>query len=840
MKKTKIFALVLLGLGGVFSSAVAQNKDEQDMISKQTALDIEERFTNDFDPMENMEIPALLFGSRDAFVNATSYNLSPFRFRSRGLDAIYTQTLMNGIEMNDANTGRTLWALWGGLNDAMRNSQSTIGLMPVHYSMGNIGGSQYLDVRASAYRPGTRLTYSRSNRSYPNRLMAHYASGKTSDGWSVVLSLSKRWGPSGYVEGTYYDARAMFLGIEKEFNPHHSLALTLFTSPVRRGVMGGSTQEVYDLVGSNYYNPNVGYIGDKARNARVRDSEEPILFLTHDWTINPDAKVSTTAMYRMGFNGYSALNWIGQDPRPDYYRNLPSFFDGTPAVMNEVAEAWKSGDRTITHIDWERMYRNNELNDFSVRDANGDEVANGKRAVYIVEDRRTDQRQFSLASTANIKLTPDIKLDGGVRFMANKTMNFTTVKDLLGADFWYDVDKFAERDFAGDISKAMSDLNNPFRVAREGDKFGHDYNTYIYKPTLWAQGTYTTYNFESYAGLQLGTTTMYRDGQMKKGLFPENSFGKSDVLNYFDYDLRLGTQYKLSGHHYFTANIQLGQHAPRMRDVFVSPRTRNTIVSGLTPEKFYSGDISYLLRTPFVKARITGYFTRLKDKNNTISFYDDEKRAFGQYVMTGIGEQYVGAELGVEWKISPTITATAGASMGDYFYYKNANYEHYVDNTEELLGEGTVYWKNFKVSGTPMKVASVNLSYNSPRYWFLGVTANYAADSYISMNPTLRAANNFNMEGFKREYADQENFGGHYTIDANIGGSWRFDYKYYLSVNLSVSNILNNTNIKTGGYEQMRNRYQRSGDEISFVKPFDKKYFYMFGLNYFLNVNFRF
>ena len=68
-----------------------------------------------------------------------------------------------------------------------------------------------------------------------------------------------------------------------------------------------------------------------------------------------------------------------------------------------------------------------------------------------------------------------------------------------------------------------------------------------------------------------------------------------------------------------------------------------------------------------------------------------------------------------------------------------------------------------------------------------------------------------------------------------------------------MNNILNNQTIRTGGYEQMR--LNKISDPIIFPnaeegfsiiqKPttysrFDSKYFYMNGLNYYLNIYFRF
>ena len=53
--------------------------------------------------------------------------------------------------------------------------------------------------------------------------------------------------------------------------------------------------------------------------------------------------------------------------------------------------------------------------------------------------------------------------------------NYRMINDLLGGDFWVDVDQFAERDFE-DPNLAQNDLQEINRVARNGDVFGYNYN----------------------------------------------------------------------------------------------------------------------------------------------------------------------------------------------------------------------------------------------------------------------------------------------------------------------------------------------------------------------------
>ena len=272
----------------------------------------------------------LLTSSRDPFLSASSYVFSTARFRNRGYDSPYGEQMLNGIGMNDLNSGYSAWALWGGLNDVTRLQQTSQTFEPISSGFGSVGITNNVTTRPSLYGAQHRLTYSNSNRTYSNRFAYTYTSGERKDGWSFAASVMRRIGSGqySYVRGQHYDAWSYFMGIEKKFDPMNSISLVALGAPTRRGVASASTQEVYDLVGSNFYNPNIGRQGGKWRNARERKNHEPIIQLSHYYNnVAKQLYINTTFSYRFGQNTYSALNWYNApDPRADYYRYLPSYF----------------------------------------------------------------------------------------------------------------------------------------------------------------------------------------------------------------------------------------------------------------------------------------------------------------------------------------------------------------------------------------------------------------------------------------------------------------------------------------------------------------------------------
>lgn len=116
-----------------------------------------------------------------------------------------------------------------------------------------------------------------------------------------------------------------------------------------------------------------------------------------------------------------------------------------------------------------------------------------------------------------------------------------------------------------------------------------------------------------------------------------------------------------------SANASYMHRAPYFQESFVSPRTRNTVVPNLTTEKIFSADLNYTMRISTLRMRVTGFYTKIKDQTDLISFYDDLQRTFTNFAMSGIDQTHTGIELGLSVPVYGGLTATGAFSYG---YYK--------------------------------------------------------------------------------------------------------------------------------------------------------------------------
>jgi len=822
-------------------------------------------------------ISGLLQASRDVFLNAAAFDFSATFFRPRGLDNANGKLLINGIEMNKQLNGRPQWANWGGLNDVQRNQEFSMGLSANAYTFGDLAGTNNMIMRASKYRRGGRISYAAANRSYRGRVMASYSTGLLQKGWSFSFLASRRFGNEGFIQGTLYDSNSFFAAVEKQISSKHSLNFTGIYAQNRRGRSTAITEEVYRLKG-RAYNPFWGLQANDLRNSRERRINEPILMLNHYWTINPKINLNTNIAYQWGEiantridNGGTRLVTIddedvflggARNPDPTYYQNLPSYFlrDTNPTAYDfSAAFLAERAFREDGQWNWNRLY-----------EANASLRAQGHNALYALQADVTKDTQFSINSILTAQLKDHIQLNASLNYRTLNSENFARIEDLLGATGFLDIDFFADENpnlVSETIAanRAQSDLRNPNRIVREGDRYTYNYKIGADVINTFVQGQFRYRRVDFYLAAQMASTSYQRTGFFENGFFPgegpEGSFGKSERLTFLTYGFKAGATYKFSGRHLLTSNLGHFSKAPAHRNVFSNARQSNATTTGITSEVISSADLSYLYRSPLVNARISSYYTQFKNGSD-IGFYFTEDLAglgintgdaFVQELMTNIERRNMGIELGIDAQVTPTLKLKAAASFGEFTYQNNPNfYLTSVDFDGELrFGNGTSSLKNYNVAGGPERAAQIGFEYRDPDYWNIGVTANYFAHAYIDISNLARTSNfssDFDGNTFNdfnpalaRDLLKQERFKDYSLVNIIGGKSWKIK-DYYLGFFAMINNVFNQT-YRTGGFEQSRlANYRRLLEDRS--RPggplFGTRYFFGTGTTYYLNMYIRF
>ena len=159
--KDKLISVPILKNQLIDLGTIPLEEDDESIQQAAVISIIENDLNDDNGGAENSS--GLLLASKDAFQQAAAFNWGQARFRMRGLDSQYAQLLMNGFVLNKIHDGRPQWSDWGGINEVLRNQEIAIGTSPSDYAFGGISGTQHMSTQASAYRKGTRISFSGTN-----------------------------------------------------------------------------------------------------------------------------------------------------------------------------------------------------------------------------------------------------------------------------------------------------------------------------------------------------------------------------------------------------------------------------------------------------------------------------------------------------------------------------------------------------------------------------------------------------------------------------------------------------------------------------------------------------
>ena len=832
--------------------AMAQN----DSIGRKGAVMSETAFTfteaqlgEDDDMSQNVSI---INSNSNIYASEVGYLFSPMRFRYRAFDQKYNDIYINGTPINDLETGQFRYSWVGGLNQQTRNMESAMPFEGNRFSMPGMGGSNNYNFRPASMPAGHRLTLSGANRNYTLRGMYTFNSGLNNKGWAFSANVTYRWASEGYVEGTFYNSLSYFFGVEKVFGDgQHSLSLVTWGNPTERASQGAGTDEMYWLANDRYYNPYWGYQNGKKRNSRVVNDYSPTAMLTWDWTIDHNTKLTTSLLGKYTMYQSTKLNYNNADnPHPNYWKNMPSSYydvwDDTDEA-NRTPQALEDWNRAYTF--WTSSKANRQINWDRLYYSNNQAAAQGQDAIYYIQAKHNDALTLTLASTLNKQLKKNMLWNVGIMASTNKGMHYQTMEDLLGATTYHNINTYALGTYDRNSDEIQYDLNHRNAIIGEGDRFGYDYNLFVNNAKAWTSFSHDWGILHYTIAGKIGYTSMQRDGKMRNGLAANNSYGKSGVAQFLDGGVKLGTSFNLGRGNTLTIGAGYETRAPQARTAFASPEINNDYVTNLKNEKVFSAEIGYQLQTSWLHANINAYYSYLTDVTDWQNYYFDDINSFSYVSLSNIKKVYSGVEAGLRFKVTSSLDINLIGQISEAKITNNSNVR-YMNSTSAQYTDEIVYNKDMRDAGTPLAAASLGLSYHKGG-WFIDLNCNYYDRIYLSYSPSYRYAstldtrqnvtgNIYDNDGNVLPSAVEQAKGkGGFMVDGSIGRSIYLK-RGSLSINLMVTNILNNQNLCTGGYEQSRSDYTNSGNIRAYRFSKNPMKFYAYGTNGMLNITYRF
>jgi hypothetical protein len=352
-------------------------------------------------------------------------------------------------------------------------------------------------------------------------------------------------------------------------------------------------------------------------------------------------------------------------------------------------------------------------------------------------------------------------------------------------------------------------------------------------------------HLDGFLALKLENTSYSREGLYRTGAFAPNSFGKSELKNFLNFNLKGGITYKLNGRNYFSLNAARMSLSPQFNQVFVLPRTANTILPNSKSSSITTAEWTYNHRGPRTRAYIAGYYTLSQSETEAKSVYTELANSFGTLVLSDLSKRYMGIEFAVESKIANTgLTVLALTSLGDFIYSNRPSVLFYYDNTDQVSPAESVYFEGLHLASGPQIAGLLKLTYQSKNFWMASIGLNYYDKIYVepsAQRRTQEAVDNIDPNSaLFSKILTQEHLPSAFILDASFRKSLllskyiKMKKRMYLDMNISISNLLDYQDFANAGFEQLRFDFRDNNPD-----KFPNRYYYMMGRTYSLNFIFR-
>ncbi|HQB78999.1 MAG TPA: TonB-dependent receptor [Tenuifilaceae bacterium] len=598
------------------------------------------------------EFPEILKSTPSVYATKQGGGYGDSRINLRGFDSNNIGVLINGVPVNDMESGRVYWSNWAGLADVTRTMQVQRGLGASRLALSSVGGTINIVTNSTDAKMGGNVSYVVGNDGYSKKSFM-VSTGLTEKNWAITLSGAQTQG-DGYVKGTNFEGWSYFANISKRISDKHTLSLTAFGAPQwhNQRYNRSSIQTYRDHQDGIKYNADYGYHNGKVYATAYNYYHKPQISLNHFWTINSTTNLSTSAYASLATGGgrraYGPQSALASTAR-------------TPEGL----------------IDWNAIIANNA------------QSATGSQTVMANSVNSHDW--YGVLSTFN-KDYNNIKITAGADVRYYKGYHMYILDDLLGGDYFLDVKS----------NGTSYDVNrDPSTTLKKGDTV----NYYYYGEVLWGglftQAEYTTDKYSAFVSAAVSQV-----GNKRTDFFTylkDSPERETDWQKFTTFSIKGGANYNITENHNVFVNGGYFTRAPFFRSVFLN--YRNEINEAVKLERVFSAEVGYGYRSRIFSANVTAYRTAWLDKalSRTVGLET--------YNILGLDAIHQGIEVDFTTKPIERLEVRGMLSLGDWRWGSDVNASVFDENNQPVGSPVTVFSDGLHVGDAAQTTASIGVDY---------------------------------------------------------------------------------------------------------------------------------
>ena len=802
----KLFLLIFFLLS--IQSAHAQNEEE---ITKQWVYDENERTYN--------WVPTLLKSNKNVLTSISQFNGYVFNWIPRG-QAYNNSTIIDGINWDSNLNGWNASFSYTGMYKIFHQKQSDENLEYSTEGYSKNYRTSYLTTSANLFKKGWQLHTAFSNASYMNEGHIQYSTAGKHNEWILHSFLVFQNTPNGLSPGGFKKIQGAAFSIDINLKNNQSFGITLWWDQANQGKQAPSVLEAYTLSHLRNYNPSWGWLDGQAFYPNSKYTNVPVLSIRYEKRWSDKAIFQINFGLAIGEQGTSQLDWTSTaDPRPDYYRYLPSYRKDS-STQSQLTKWFESNPQAL-QINFDRIKK---INTASV----------SKRSFYIINKNRANIILARAAALYKLEINNYWSTNVGIQIAKDKIHHSNVIDNLLGGQFYYNYNGWVIDD--GLINSFQNNIQSPDQKIKEGEKWGPNFELESMRSTSWLQLKNISPRWEFSTGLNYGMDLFQRNGFNQNGLFINNSLGRSSLLYFPSVGYKGQVLYKYSGRIYVRSIFFNQQFAPNAATVFLDPAFHAFQTPFLLPLLKNGIDLSFYFRGVDTKIMLSAYFQKVKNESEKRFFYHDR---YGSFVYGVIGQKesiYQGVESSVETLLFNFFQLEMSFNIGRYYISNNPLYEILLVNDIYKVESGLLRLKDLPATTGPEITQAISIQVQPTYSTRVSLTGIYASKRAISYDYYRRSALLLDPIATQKLYTslhDVEYLPSQFVLNASMSKSFNVSYgkqKFPIYCNFSFKNLLG-TLIPVLVFEQSRFDYINLNPN-----KYPLKYLYDQGLTYAIGI----
>jgi len=662
----------------------------------------------------------------------------------RGFKQRNVSVLVDGIPVNDMESGAVYWNNWFGLDLVTQTMQVQRGLGASKLALPAIGGT--VNIVTSGIESSRKTSVKQEVGSFGfTRTSIGHTSGRLDGGWGYTLAGSFQ-NRQGYFQQDYNQAFFYYVKIQKALG-NHTLSISATGSPSEnasrgyqqriathnkefaRSLFTGSDEEyeklrgysvAYDAIFNDdtllqqeelaaYASLNASYGYNSADDFEEEVSATDFIDTTGLVSYGDDYNVhwgilNNEVLYERQNKYHKPLfslrhSWRVSDKL--YISNMAyaSYgYGGGTRLENSLG----GGDYTPEgQVDFQKFYDSNTIGGLfgpPIDPTYSDSLLKSGR---ILRKLFNNHYWYGILSTFRHETSESLTLSGGLDFRTYQSEKYAEVFDLLGGDYFVDT----------------RNNNASTNMRFVGDKIGYHNDAFVRWGGAFALLEYKGYLWNAFLNVS-AVTQGYRSVDYFAPLQEDGQFTTSGWKWIPGYTIKTGGNYNLS--EYANAFVNLGHlnRTPVFRNVVDFD---NNFVENTENERINSIELGYSYsKFPF-SVNVNAYYTDWQNRplQSLLRFETVE----GDIVRANVNSMsalHKGLETDVAWRVHPSLTVEGYISLGDWRWTSSEDSLVLLDDDSNLPyidAEGNPAVVQYNAEGvsvgdSPQSQYSISLKYS--------------------------------------------------------------------------------------------------------------------------------